>query len=55
MLRFNHVDGCVVPSKENTTKWRDQFKGGKYIGNHLFAFFNSGILIALVLVIIKEI
>ena len=55
MLRFNHVDGCVVPSIENTTKWRDQFKGDKYIGNHLFAFWDSGFLIALVLVIIKEI
>ena len=55
MLRFNHVDGCVVPSEENTTKWRDQFKGDKYIGNYLFTFWESGFLIALVLVIMKEI
>ena len=54
-LRFNHVDGCVVPSKENTTKWRDQFKGDKYMGNHLFTSWESGFLIALDLVIIKEI
>ena len=56
MLRFNHVDGCVVPSKEYITTWRDQFKGDKYmIGIYLFTFWESGFLIVLVLVIMEEI